>query len=855
VATGKPIASAAPVVSLALGPTERAFLHQVHEVSDWVFTIDRNLGIEFFDHGGRPDRPDYLIDHSPEMVSPLGQRLVITSRSLAELGAIFRPVLQDYDLPADDDHALGLLHQLRTLSGRLALKLVSSPTQRAEALGLALARTYLERQGAFRNQLVVPLDAHLDLYPHGERDGDPVGEQVSFKRTDLALFDLDAAARVITCCLVEVKCLRHVGEAQAYRQLRDRITAQIGQSERVLREHFDPLAFPVDRPDRLLKSRELAELLGFYLARSGRYGMIDAAVEEEARAFLGTLEQGYQLRFRRSAIVFDFDKPGSGPPDEEGGIEYHRVGVDLIRNLVQAVQVPGLAFAEASAAPGEARPPSPDLTVPRVEPVPMLTAAAFIVPLRERPLPREHGGEAPPSEDSGEDDGDDHLRPPPDRPAPGGGVLPAPEPAARREEADRSPPVRPDGEARPAVDATDGEVEYAVLLGATGASPQYGILGDVAGRKVAIDLNQTHTISLFGVQGGGKSYTLGTIIEMACLPIPHINRLPSPLAGVIFHYSSTQDYKPEFTSMIEGNDAEAQLQALSQRYGAGPRPLTDVVLLAPRDKVEARRAEYPRLDVQPLVFGPGELQTSHWRFLMGAVGSQSLYLRQLNAIMRSMRGNLTLAGLTEGIAGSSLPENLRQLAQARLDLAGQYLADSGRISSLVRPGRLLIVDLRDEFIEKDEALGLFVVLLQLFADARHEGQPFNKLVVFDEAHKYIENHDLISGLVEVVREMRHKGTSILVASQDPPSVPVQLIELSSQIILHKFNSPAWLKHVQKANAALGNLTPEKMAQLSQGAAFVWSSKATDASFCTGAVKVRCRPRVTRHGGETKTAVK
>ena len=43
------------------------------------------------------------------------------------------------------------------------------------------------------------------------------------------------------------------------------------------------------------------------------------------------------------------------------------------------------------------------------------------------------------------------------------------------------------------------------------------LAGDVSGRRVAIDLNQTHTISLFGVQGGGKSYTLGTIAEMALL--------------------------------------------------------------------------------------------------------------------------------------------------------------------------------------------------------------------------------------------------------------------------------------------------------------------------------------------------
>src|SRR5690606_38323008 len=134
------------------------------------------------------------------------------------------------------------------------------------------------------------------------------------------------------------------------------------------------------------------------------------------------------------------------------------------------------------------------------------------------------------------------------------------------------------------------------------------------------------------------------------------------------------------------------------------------------------------------------------------------------------------------------------------------------------------------------------------------GDSFNKLVVFDEAHKYIESPDLVAGLIEVVREMRHKGTSIMVASQDPPSVPISLIELSSQVSLHKFNSPAWLKHIQKANAALGSLTPEKMANLRPGEAFIWSSKATDEAFTKSAVKIRCRPRVTHHGGATKTAV-
>ena len=240
---------------------------------------------------------------------------------------------------------------------------------------------------------------------------------------------------------------------------------------------------------------------------------------------------------------------------------------------------------------------------------------------------------------------------------------------------------------------------------------------------------------------------------------------------------------------------------------------------------------------------------------MGAVGNQAVYLRQLNRLMRELRNDLCIEGLRRGIQKSALPDHIKDLANMRLDLAASYIDDThNKLGALIRPGRMIIVDLRDEFIEKDEALGLFIVLLQLFLDVKYEGRNFNKLVVFDEAHKYIDSPDLVAGLVEVVREMRHKGTSILVASQDPPSVPVSLIELSTQIIMHKFNSPAWLKHVQKVNASLTGITADQMARLNPGEAYVWSSKATDSAFSQSTIKVICRPRVTRHGGATRTAL-
>jgi hypothetical protein len=57
--------NAVPVVTLGLDVAQRELIYEVHQISDWVFTIDRNMGIEFFDHGGRKNRPDYLIDYVP----------------------------------------------------------------------------------------------------------------------------------------------------------------------------------------------------------------------------------------------------------------------------------------------------------------------------------------------------------------------------------------------------------------------------------------------------------------------------------------------------------------------------------------------------------------------------------------------------------------------------------------------------------------------------------------------------------------------------------------------------------------------------------------------------------------------
>lgn len=875
VSTGEVGTGQLPRATLTLTTADQELLHQAHRCSDWVVTVDRALGVEYFDNPGSGRRPAYIIDDEAAGRLGAGHQMVVSSRSVEELHALLTPMIAQHGFDVDRRHARTFFDQLRLLSGRLTFKIASTaPNQRTEVLGLALARLYLNYQGALEDQILVPLDAHLELYREARRRADEVATSVKLERTDLALFSLDAHQRTIVCRLVEVKCRSDLSRVVDLQRVRDDAARQLDGSAEVLADSFDPTLRTPDRADRVVHNLRLAALLRFYLGRAVRHEIMRSDAAAEADWLLDRLDQGYSWETTRTVLIFDLAGQGA-ELDVEAGIEFHTLGRDVAEELLCALPTdPHLALRRGAATGTDDGGSSS---------APRLVQAGFLDPRRPHEIPAHEpdddrhldAGAVPadevPAEEaghpSGTSGGPEDVGPRPEEGHDGGQAVRTPvgPPAGTGSAADRATPASAPSSAGSTASSGRGAAGPAgfqplgpgrapdVFLGSSTPGPQYGILGESLGRRIALDLNETHTISLFGVQGGGKSYTLGSVIEAASLPAPPVNQLPRPLATIVFHYSPTSDYAPEFTSMTAPNSVPDQLRVLRERYGAEPKGLHDVLLLVPESQVDRRRAEYPDIEVRALAFGSAELQARHWRFLMGAIGNQSTYIRQLNRIMRAVRSNLTLEAIRDGIDASPLTDAIKQLAHQRLDIAGDYVDDSTRVGDLVRPGRMIIVDLRDDLMEKDEALGLFVVLMELFAAATGEDQ-FNKLVVFDEAHKYIESPDLVGSLVESVREMRHKGMSILVASQDPPSVPLALIELSDVMILHRFNSPGWLKHLQKANTALSDLTSTKLNALTPGEAYVWAGRATDQAFTRGAVKTALRPRLTRHGGATKTAV-
>ena len=91
-----------------------------------------------------------------------------------------------------------------------------------------------------------------------------------------------------------------------------------------------------DRPDRAVRNAELAGLLRFYLGRAVRHGTMRADAADEAAWLLGNLDSGYRLRFTRTGLIFDLSGTGESL-SAEGGVEYHRIGRDLIEELLEAM--------------------------------------------------------------------------------------------------------------------------------------------------------------------------------------------------------------------------------------------------------------------------------------------------------------------------------------------------------------------------------------------------------------------------------------------------------------------------------------------------------------------------------------
>jgi len=189
-----------------------------------------------------------------------------------------------------------------------------------------------------------------------------------------------------------------------------------------------------------------------------------------------------------------------------------------------------------------------------------------------------------------------------------------------------------------------------------------------------------------------------------------------------------------------------------------------------------------------------------------------------------------------------------------------------------RAGTLTIIDLTDPFVDPASACSLFEICLALFLE---EAPKCGRIIALDEAHKFMKDssaaNNFTESLLTVIREQRHKGARIVIATQEPTISP-KLLDLCSMTFVHRFTSPDWMKalqgHLAGASMLGGEVTKtdiqelfKDIVNLNVGEHLLFSpsamldvvdGKATKLGM--NHVKCKTRPRITADGGRSIMAV-
>lgn len=415
--------------------------------------------------------------------------------------------------------------------------------------------------------------------------------------------------------------------------------------------------------------------------------------------------------------------------------------------------------------------------------------------------------------------------------------------------------------------------------------PQYGLLGsifnhsdDLLTLQKLIFGNTSEPWSAFicGSQGSGKSHTLSCLLENALLAHSSVNTTDCPAAGIIFHYD-------QFSSVNSGQLCEA---AYLSSAGVPVTVLVCPTSLGSMKKRYKNLLSSPdkrlNLRVKPLYLTEEQLSTEIMMTLM-AVNDMSdrtpLYISSIRQLLRQMildrpdNPVFDLKDFLYRLDQLSLTKDQLAPLSLRLDLLKSVLVDTKHSPHLralydqiwqPEAGSLTIVDLSDPFVTESDACALFSIALKLFVGG---WQSAPRVIALDEAHKFlkssVEAQKLTSDLISIVRQQRHLGSRVIVATQEP-TVSGELLALCNVSIVHRFTSPDWYNTLRQHLAAAHGRNDDgsifrEITGLDTGQAVVFCPTAIiDVRSETGKpkmlrdayFKLAVRPRVSADGGKS-----
>jgi len=319
-----------PTIQLELNKQDRHILSEIHKRSDWVFTIDRNFGIEYFDNpeDSNPNLKSYLIDYTPEFMDGVGHRLIVSTGWLAEIEKLIEDGLKKINIPTSNFRAIKVLDIIKSVSGKLALKLINNPNNAREIIGLAITRLALEKDGLMQNGILIPVDTHIDMFAQSKRRNSD--EEISVKRNDLIL--VTAKNGKLNINLIEVKFRSGEGSITESMALKEEIVKKNDNSEKAFRTKF---ISDDENPkiDVHLTNKSLSTLIGFYLERAIRHNLCEDS--SELKTLVESINTGdFEFEFEKSGYIIHWSGI-TKPIDNYKGNTVYELGNKEICELLE----------------------------------------------------------------------------------------------------------------------------------------------------------------------------------------------------------------------------------------------------------------------------------------------------------------------------------------------------------------------------------------------------------------------------------------------------------------------------------------------------------------------------------------
>jgi DNA helicase HerA-like ATPase len=391
--------------------------------------------------------------------------------------------------------------------------------------------------------------------------------------------------------------------------------------------------------------------------------------------------------------------------------------------------------------------------------------------------------------------------------------------------------------------------------------------------NIWLDVARNHIILVAGKRGSGKSYTLGAIAEeLSCLPQESARNI----ASLIF------DTMGIFWTMKFKNEKDKELL---DKWGIKAKNLP-VKVFVPYGKAEEYKKKSIAFD-STFALMPSELETEDWLslFNLDLTSITGVFITRIIAVLKKTSKSFTLTDIQKAIeADKKAKEETKEIASSLFSAAeswGIFSSSSTgtEVGDLINAGKTTILD-----ISVYSSVGAFNIralvialisrkLFQSRMDSRKKeefeaiqhGQDYLSIksakqepliwLFIDEAHEFLPKEGktpATDALVQLLREGRQPGISMVMATQQPGKIHSDAMTQSDIVISHRVTSKQDVEALNEIMQSyvlegikkqIDNLPPEK------GSAIILDDNSERI------YPIQVRPKFTWHGGEAPTAIK